>query len=57
MLGVFEGDGLRYAVVGEEEIGGVEGLEEVAFWSADEGGDNDEVGGGGDGLLRMEGGG
>ena len=47
MLGVFEGDGLRYAVVGEEEIGGVEGLEEGAFWSADEGGDNDEVGGGG----------
>jgi len=30
VLGVFEGDGLRYAVVGEEEIGGVEGLEEVA---------------------------
>jgi len=57
VFGVFEGDGLGSAVVCEEEIGGVEGLEEVAFWSADEGGDNDEVGGGGDGLLRMEGGG
>ncbi len=51
VVGLFEGDALGDAVVEEGEVGGAEGVDEVAGGGGDEGGDDYEVGGYGEGGL------